>query len=319
MPKLGKAPPLPDAALLPSTAEREELIFPFDTAAFDFRALLVSMFRATFSAEELALPPPDEAGTDCVGPAVGAQPGAGPADGDEAGTLLSNLHRTALRGAALTGCYATVLGGGAGCTAGGGEALPPATAELRARFHALLLRFAREVAAPLVGCASADSVAFQRYPVLRVSFPSAKPHNPRHCDAQYHHQAGELNFWLPLTAVWGGNTLHTESAPGRADFHPLELGWGRCARFWGNRARHKCLPNDSGFTRVSLDFRALPVRRFDAGFVDSTGSPTFLRLGEYYRLGGESESEGSEEARVRATAAMAAAAAASGGGVWARR
>ena len=305
--------PLPtDEALLPSTAEREELIFAFDTAAFDFRGLVLAMFRAVFSAEDLALP------AGCAPPPGAAQPG-GSADGDEAGVLLSNLHRTGVRGAALTGCYATVLGGGAGCTAGGDEPLAPPMAELRGRFHAMLLRFAREVAAPLVGCAP-DEVAFQRYPVLRVAYPSAKPHNPKHCDAQYHHQAGELNFWLPLSAVWGSNTLHTESAPGRADFRPLELGWGRCARFWGNRARHKCVANTSGFTRVSLDFRAMPVRRFDTSFIDATGNLTFLRLGEYYRLGSESESESSsEEARIRATAAMEAAAAASGGGVWARR
>ena len=310
MPKIGKAMPLPsDEALLPSEAEREELIFAFDAAAFDFRALVLEMFRATFPAEALALPP-DAAGPEGV-------PGAGAADADAAGALLSNLHRTGLHPRAFTGCYATIVGGGAGCAPGSG-ALPAAAAPLRARFHALLLAFAREVAAPLLGCAP-DEVAFQRYPVLRVAVPGNRPLNPKHCDAQYHHQAGELNFWLPLTAVWGGNTLHTESAPGRGDFHPLELGWGSCARFWGNRVRHLCVANHTGFTRVSLDFRAMPVRRFDAGFVDSNGNPTFLRLGEYYRLGGEGEEEGTEEARVRATAAMAAAAAASGGGVWARR
>ena len=115
------------------------------------------------------------------------------------------------------------------------------------------------------------------------------------------------------------------------------------ARFWGNRCRHGCVPNDTGFTRVSIDFRAMPVSRFDRGFVDTNGNATFLRLGEYYRLGSEAEDEvaggvrgakggdgddggtdndsvnEAEAGRVRAAAAMAAAAAAAGGGIWARR
>eukprot|EP00937_MAST-01D_sp_MAST-1D-sp2_P007598 g7598.t1 len=275
--------------------------------------MVLAIFRDAFTEDELALPadaappPPDT-------------PGASPTDTDASGRLLSNLHLTGLRADALAAAFATTLGGGAGCAQRPGacreQPLPARTAALRARFHSLLLRFAREVAAPLVGCA-ADDVAFQRYPMRRVAFPGRKkPHTPRHCDAQYDHQAGELNFWLPLTAVWAGNTLWSESAPGEGDYHPFVAGWGRCVRFWGCRARHKCVPNDTGFTRVSLDFRAMPTRRFDTGYRDSRGRPTFLRLGEYYRLGGEEEDE---EGRQRATAAMEAAAAAAGGGVWARR
>ena len=88
--KLGKPLPLPDDdALLPSASEREELIFAFDTAAFDFRGAVLAMFREAFTDEEMALP------TDAQPP--GERPGAGPADSDTDGTLLSNLHRTAVR------------------------------------------------------------------------------------------------------------------------------------------------------------------------------------------------------------------------------
>jgi hypothetical protein len=38
----------------------------------------------------------------------------------------------------------------------------------------------------------------------------------------------EVNFWVPLTRVFGTNTLFVESAPGRGDFRPVELGYGAC-------------------------------------------------------------------------------------------
>ena len=129
-----------------------------------------------------------------------------------------------------------------------------------AAFDAAYRRFVCEVVAPGLG---GGRVLFQRAPTLRVMSP-ARPGGPPpavmsrlHCDMDYHHQPSELNFWLPLTPVFGGNSLWVESAPGRGDFAPLEMRPGQCCRFYGNRCRHQTLPNDTGRTRVSLDFRAL--------------------------------------------------------------
>ena len=158
----------------------------------------------------------------------------------------------------------------------------------RARFEALLRRFVREVVAPLIGCAERpDDCRYQASPTLRISYPSGKAMGHPHCDFEYKHQPCELNFWLPLTEVWGGNTLYAESAPGRGDFAPFELGWGRCVRFWGNQVRHFAVANDSGFTRVSLDLRVLDVRRYNPVFVDLHAGSAKLsrnkfRLGQYY-------------------------------------
>ena len=110
-----------------------------------------------------------------------------------------------------------------------------------------------------------------------------------HCDYEYHHQPCELNFWLPLTEVWGGNTLYAESAPGLGDYRPFELGWGECVRFWGNQVRHFAVPNDSGYTRVSLDLRCLDRRRFSPVFVDRSGNfkgnRNKFNLDQYYASG----------------------------------
>jgi hypothetical protein len=46
------------------------------------------------------------------------------------------------------------------------------------------------------------------------------------------YSGAEVNFWVPLTRVFGTNTLFVESAPGRGDFRPVELGYGACFRRW---------------------------------------------------------------------------------------
>ena len=310
----GLASPLPDdEALLPTPAQREQLNFAFDTAAYDFRGLVLEMFQARIPEGGLAIA--GGAGSDGNGamPTPEGKPGAGRADSDAVGALLSNLHRTVVAerkragqatakggrhggGAAFLAHYATVVRSGNS----------PATEALRRRFHATLLAFARTVVAPLLGCADRPGdVAFQRSPTLRVSFPATEPMGHAHTDAEYHHQAGELNFWLPLTAVWGTNTLWVDGTGaeggdnGDIDSRPLQLGWGRGVRFWGNRIRHHCVANESGFTRVSLDFRAIDVRRFDHTFVDTRGKPTPFRLGQYYRLGSDSDGRGEDVAQLK--------------------
>ena len=95
------------------------------------------------------------------------------------------------------------------------------------------LRFLREVVRPAVyaglglqgndGCA----ILYQRDPNFRCHLPNTGHllvH--KHCDADYHHQQNEINFWLPITRSFGNNTLWSESFPGKKDFHPFELEVG---------------------------------------------------------------------------------------------
>ena len=76
-------------------------------------------------------------------------------------------------------------------------------------------------------------------------------------------QPAELNYWLPLTACWGANTLWCETRRGAADYIPFEMaGPGTYQRFWGNQLRHFTQPNDTGSTRVSFDLRCVPLSLF---------------------------------------------------------
>jgi hypothetical protein len=47
-----------------------------------------------------------------------------------------------------------------------------------------------------------------------------------HNDAEYAHQPGEVNFWLPLSECNPENSMWLESAPGRADWRPILLSPG---------------------------------------------------------------------------------------------
>ena len=268
---------------LPLKEHREELIFGFDTAAHDFRQWFVQDVLVPAVENRPAMLQ--------ISPDAPAPPGA--FDGDPIGMLLSNLHSTPVarqRAQQLAGKEHSQRANRTLWHSAYNKTLRASVArdstELvarRGRFESMLRTFMREVIAPLLGCGP-DEVAYQASPTLRVSYPSATAMGHPHCDYEYHHQPCEVNLWLPLTQVWGNNTLHAESAPGKGDFRPFELGWGRCVRFWGNQVRHFTCANDTGFTRVSLDLRCLDASRYNPAFVDGRGNKNKFRLGQYYAL-----------------------------------
>ena len=96
-----------------------------------------------------------------------------------------------------------------------------------------------------------------------------------HRDGEYEkHESAEINFWVPLTAAYGSNTLYAESEPELADFNPFELEPGQGARFNGQQCRHYTVPNRTEHTRVSIDFRAVPLSLYRgdyAGFMGDYG------------------------------------------------
>ncbi|KAL3937410.1 MAG: hypothetical protein SGBAC_007480 [Bacillariaceae sp.] len=97
---------------------------------------------------------------------------------------------------------------------------------------------------------------YQRPPTMRLqpgpSWAKVKPHN----DAQYGHQHGELNFWIPLTdREWTGVDLYCETLPKQLDFHPIPAKLGQVISFHGSSCQHYVNANASTHTRVSLDFR----------------------------------------------------------------
>ena len=97
---------------------------------------------------------------------------------------------------------------------------------------------------------------YQRPPTIRLqpgpAWSQVRPHN----DAEYGHQNGELNFWLPLTdRSLTGVDLWAESGPEIGDYHRIKATPGEVIVFHGSSCRHYVNLNQTTFTRVSMDFR----------------------------------------------------------------
>ena len=105
---------------------------------------------------------------------------------------------------------------------------PELPAELRAAhaaFDAAYVDFVRKVVLP--NLADPKGILFQRRPTFRCHLAGGgQPTGRPHCDSEYGHQRGELNFWLPLTRVSGSNSLYSESAPGRGGARGRGRGLG---------------------------------------------------------------------------------------------
>ena len=128
----------------------------------------------------------------------------------------------------------------------------------------------------------AEPVYVQRVPTFRTSFPDGTAVSRYHRDSEYHHQAGTMNFWVPMTPAFGGNSIWVESEPDLGDFRPVELSPGEFLRFDAIELRHGNQQNDTGRTRVSFDFRVIPQSSYRATGQHTVSSRTPLELGHYY-------------------------------------
>lgn|GEM_PF-5967122 len=125
-----------------------------------------------------------------------------------------------------------------------------------------------------------EPVYYQAVPTFRVHLPGNVAVGEFHTDAQYHHPAGEVSFWLPLTRAWGSNSVWVAGPDGRLS--AFVAAPGEVVVFDAVRQRHGNLVNTTGRTRVSFDFRCLPVRTFRETWLRSVNMGLRFVPGEYY-------------------------------------
>jgi hypothetical protein len=124
---------------------------------------------------------------------------------------------------------------------------------------------------------------YQRPPTLRLQPGPAWTQVKAHDDAQYGHQNGELNFWLPVTDRNFTNVdLYCETQPGAEDFHPVAALPGQIISFHGSSCKHFVNSNATPFTRVSMDFRVGVEGFFDP----------------FWQMKGTSDDHGRKEVRL---------------------
>ncbi len=147
--------------------------------------------------------------------------------------------------------------------------------------------FIKDVIAPLYP----ESFLYQKFPTFRVHLPNNLAVGDFHTDAEFNHPEGEINYIIPLTNSEGNASVWVESYAGKNDFTAIKLEVGSLVKFNGNKLRHGNRVNDTGKTRVSMDFRVLPYSDYlrngshDAYWEKgSVTRGTKFIIGDYYKL-----------------------------------
>jgi len=125
---------------------------------------------------------------------------------------------------------------------------------------------------------------YQKFPTFRVHLRGNLAVGAFHNDAQFGHPTGEMNYIIPLTNSSGTASVWVESEPGKEDYQPMELRVGNLIEFNGNVLTHGNKLNDTGKTRVSMDYRILPMAYYRPhDFKATMTRKTPLLEGEYYK------------------------------------
>jgi hypothetical protein len=145
----------------------------------------------------------------------------------------------------------------------------------------------RQFVQDVIGGILGEPFCFQRVPTFRVHLPSNVAVGEFHTDADYHHPVGEVNFWVPLTNAWGSNTVWIERAPSEKEYAPAPpLAPGQLLMFDAVRWSHGNVVNETGATRVSFDFRCIPLSRYREVDARSVNTGQRLAIGEYFDVFG---------------------------------
>jgi hypothetical protein len=142
----------------------------------------------------------------------------------------------------------------------------------------LYFDFLTKIVAPMFD----EPMAYQKIPTFRVHLPRNIGVGEFHRDRDYDHPKGETNFLLPLTDAQDTSTIWIESSERANDFRPINLVYGQVFCFDGRNLRHGNKINETGVTRVSFDFRVIPVRLAVNTSGVSINTKTRFCIGDYY-------------------------------------
>lgn len=149
------------------------------------------------------------------------------------------------------------------------------------KISGLYRRFIDEVVGPLIG----EPFCFQRIPTFRVHLPGNVAVGEFHRDADYSHPEGEINFWVPFTEAYDTNTVWIEKALGSGEYAPAPpLSPGQFLVFDAVRWKHGNVANETGVTRVSFDFRCIPMSQYREVDARSINTNQRLTIGDYFEV-----------------------------------
>lgn len=128
---------------------------------------------------------------------------------------------------------------------------------------------------------SNQNIIYQTRPTFRVQIPNNIAVAKWHKDKAYNHSNKEINIFLPLTDAFDTNTIWAESEEDKGDYSPMNTKAGEFYIWNGANLNHGNKKNETGFSRVSVDFRIILEENFDySGTSVTTKVP--MKLGHYW-------------------------------------
>jgi ectoine hydroxylase-related dioxygenase (phytanoyl-CoA dioxygenase family) len=153
----------------------------------------------------------------------------------------------------------------------------------------LYKKFIKDIVLPIMkNITDENEFAYQTFPTFRVQLPNNVAVTKYHTDSdlEFKHPEGEINFIIPLTKMFDTNTIWAESEPDKGDFKALNLELGELLCWNFNKCHHGNKINETNFTRVSMDFRILPMSKYKNNNNignSSASSNSKFKIGNYYR------------------------------------
>lgn len=134
-----------------------------------------------------------------------------------------------------------------------------------------------------------DKIVVQKIPTFRICYPNNIAVGEFHKDKWYRNgewaaKVKELNFFLPFTNAFDTNTIWVESIEDKNDFTPMNCKYGEFIQWDGPNLLHGNKVNETGKTRVSIDFRVIEYKNYIPSEHGSINMKSKFKIGEYYDL-----------------------------------
>ena len=128
-----------------------------------------------------------------------------------------------------------------------------------------------------------EELYVQRIPSFRIQLPGNRAIGQPHRDTDAGHRREETNVFLPLTPAYDSNAIWAESTIGKRDFSCLSANPGELIIWNGANLLHMNKINETGYSRVSVDFRVLPIKSYqERPSLFSLSTRTPMQLGHYF-------------------------------------
>ena len=134
-----------------------------------------------------------------------------------------------------------------------------------------------------------EDIVYQKIPTFRVHLPGNIAVGEFHKDKFYRNvewadKVKETNYYLPLTKAYDTNTIWVESEEDKADFKPIETKYGNCVEWDASNLMHGNKDNITNDTRVSFDFRVIPISRYIDSTHNTINTKIPFSIGGYYEV-----------------------------------